>query len=619
MTFFFGQNHCLIILKCLNIYLRNLSEIFLDYIYTAFIFNNYPTFLYFGFFFFLTTAMSYTLLSYLGFYGVFILNLISLFLFWYSLIINLDFFFIQNNFFKIKVGKWMYLNNNYLISFDFFIDSISYSFMLLTVSIAFFVYIYTFSYFRYEPNVERLILFLNSFIISMVFLVISGNLIMLFLGWELIGITSFFLINFWSARVGTLKSAFKAYSFNKVSDFFLFFAILLLFFFFYTFDFFVILSQVQFFTNVTVNFFFFDIYLIDAISFCLLGAAFIKSAQLGAHIWLPDSMEAPVPASALIHSATLVSAGIYLLLRFSIIFELSTYAFYIIPLIGCFTALYGGLVAMYQSDTKRILAYSTISHCGFLMVVWTACIPEFTILYLYVHGFFKAAVFLCVGNIIRISRGYQDFRRMGLFFKYLPYECFASFICLINLGGLPFTFGFYIKHLLLINLNSYTTLYYIILVISTFAAFTGLFYSLRVFYYVFFDLKKAKKQLYLHLNLSNLKSKFYSNTSLASNIAITFIILVSYIICFFLFWSNLNANNISSDFGTISTILQADLYFYNAQNILQNSSFLNWFIIFLICTIIFSKFRKTQNPLYIYNFFFYLIVATITLFLFLKC
>jgi NADH-quinone oxidoreductase subunit L len=129
-------------------------------------------------------------------------------------------------------------------------------------------------------------------------------------------------------------------------------------------------------------------------------------------------MEAPVPASALIHSATLVSAGVFLLLRFSPLFEISTYAFYIIPFIGSFTAFFGGICACYQSDIKRILAYSTISHCGFLMVSYLLFIPEYTILYLYIHGFFKAAVFLCAGNIIRFSRNYQDFKRMGFFFTH---------------------------------------------------------------------------------------------------------------------------------------------------------------------------------------------------------
>jgi len=124
-------------------------------------------------------------------------------------------------------------------------------------------------------------------------------------------------------------------------------------------------------------------------------------------------MEAPVPASALIHSATLVSAGVFLILRLSPLFEVSTYALYAIPVVGSFTAFFGGLCAMYQTDIKRILAYSTISHCGFLMVSCGLFVPEYTILYLYIHGFFKAAVFLCAGNIIRLSRNNQDCRRMG--------------------------------------------------------------------------------------------------------------------------------------------------------------------------------------------------------------
>lgn len=126
-------------------------------------------------------------------------------------------------------------------------------------------------------------------------------------------------------------------------------------------------------------------------------------------------MEAPVPASALIHSATLVSAGVYLLLRISPLFEYSIYAAYVVPIIGSITAMFGGICAIYQSDVKRILAYSTISHCGFLMLCYSLGVVEYTILYLYVHGFFKAAVFLCAGNVIRFSRNYQDFRRMGSF------------------------------------------------------------------------------------------------------------------------------------------------------------------------------------------------------------
>jgi NADH-quinone oxidoreductase subunit L len=250
-------------------------------------------------------------------------------------------------------------------------------------------------------------------------------------------------------------------------------------------------------------------------------------------------MEAPVPASALIHSATLVSAGIFLLLRFTPLFELSSYVYYILPVIGSFTAFFGGVCSAYQSDIKRILAYSTISHCGFLMVCFCTSSVEYTLLYLYIHGFFKAAVFLCVGNIIRFSRNYQDFRRMGGFFKFLPLEAYASLICLINLSGLPFTLGFYIKHLLLLGLPDYINMFIFLNVIG--GALSGIIYSYRLYYYVFFDFKKSKKIVYTQASDIKLLSKFYSNTTIASSISIIGLILFSYIICLYYFNITINS------------------------------------------------------------------------------
>ena len=191
-------------------------------------------------------------------------------------------------------------------------------------------------------------------------------------------------------------------------------------------------------------------------------------------------MEAPVPASSLIHSATLVSAGIYLILRFNFIFDLTQFSKFIIPLIGSITAAYGGVCAAAQSDIKKTLAYSTISHCGFLMVLCSTEMNEFTILYLYVHGFFKAGVFMCVGNVLRITKGYQDTRRMGGLLKFLPFEYFCAVIGVINLAGLPFTFGFFIKHLLLLSLDKYIYLYYFVMFNCLIGAFSGLFYSFRL-------------------------------------------------------------------------------------------------------------------------------------------
>ena len=576
-------------------------------------FSNYPFFILFAVLFLATSFFSLLSLSYLGFYGVFILNFVSLFSLWLSVIPYFLSIFSHNNFYYISLGKWMYLNTNFKINFDFLVDNISLSFSFLTLTIAIFVYLYTFSYFRYEPLVDRLIIFLNLFIISMVFLVSSGNLVMLFLGWEMIGLTSFFLINFWSTRVGTLKAAFKAFSFNKTSDLFLFFAILLIYNTLYTLDICIILVQISFYKNYLVNFLFFNVNLIDLIALFFLGCAFIKSAQIGAHIWLPDSMEAPVPASSLIHSATLVSAGIFILLRFSVLFELSNFAFTLIAVVGSITAFYGGLVSMYQSDTKKILAYSTISHCGFLMVVYTTGVIEYTLLYLYIHGFFKAAIFMSVGNVNRYSRNNQDFKKMGNYYKYLPFDCLMCFIGLINLSGLPFTLGFYIKHLLFVGLNSNMFLYNFIQINCLFGAFTGLFYSYRLFFNVFFDFKKGKKKLYLQSSELNLKSKFYSNTTILGNLAIIGLLIISYIISFYFFYyytnKDLNFSNFSSYLVWASFIDN----FVSTKNFLFNVSYLNWIVLILLCSIFFTPWRKLAIKYKYIDVFYWVVLYSFSL------
>lgn len=275
-------------------------------------------------------------------------------------------------------------------------------------------------------------------------------------------------------------------------------------------------------------------------------------------------MEAPVPASALIHSATLVSAGVYILLRFSSIFDNSFIFLTLISLLGSITALYGGLVSMNQYDTKKILAYSTISHCGFLFVLTTTNIFEFTLLYLYIHGFFKAAIFMCVGNINRLNKNNQDIRKMGYFFKLVPFECYFLIIGLFNLGGLPFSLGFFIKHLLLLSLK--TNLYIFLFIFSNciFAAFTGLYYSFRLIYYVFFDFKKNKISLYFNYNSKSILSFFFSNSNLGSIISIFCLFFFAYILSIYFLNIYLSNNNFFSD--NLSIIEYSSIFFYNLKN-----------------------------------------------------
>ena len=300
-------------------------------------------------------------------------------------------------------------------------------------------------------------------------------------------------------------------------------------------------------------------------------------------------MEAPVPASALIHSATLVSAGIFLLLRFYIIFELSIISIYIVSIVGSITAFYGGFISMFQSDTKKILAYSTISHCGFLMLILSTGVIEFVLLYLYIHGFFKAAVFMCIGNINRLSKNNQDFKRMGIYYKLLPIECFFTFLGLINLCGLPFTLGFYIKHFLFLSLNFNFVIFYISFIFALFGALTGLFYSFRIFFFSFFDFKKSKKQLYLNYNSKILNSNFFSNSTLFSSFSIFSIFFFSYLINF-IFLNKFFSNSFSfSDFLNFNFINSNFFIFVLPFNILLNLNFINFIVFFFLIFIIFNN------------------------------
>lgn len=595
----------------LNYYILELSLLFnnlfnIDSILTDFKFNffNQPLFFFFALLYFLSTILAFFFFYYLGLYGIFLILFIPIFFFWIMSLLYLKFFFIENNIFYINFGKWLSFSNNILIKFDFYFDIISFSFLFLTLTIAVSVIFFSFSYFRFEPLIDRLIIYLNYFVCSMIFLVSTNNLITFFLGWELIGLTSFVLINFWCTKISTLKASFKAFSFNKFSDGFLLLAIILVFNITLETDINVINSIISNYNTIFFYFLFFKMNYLDLLSFFFFFSASIKSAQLGAHIWLPDSMEAPVPASALIHSATLVSAGIFLVLRLSVLFDNSSFFLISIGLLGSVTAFYGGFTAMNQFDTKKILAYSTISHCGFLMILSISNIFEYTIIYLYIHGFFKAAIFMCVGNINRLNKNNQDIRKMGNFFKLLPFELIFISIGLFNLGGLPFSLGFYMKHVLLISLKTYSIFFFIIFLNCFFAALTGLYYSFRLIFYIFFDFKKNKNFLYNSINSFNLNSKFKSNSNFGAFFAIFFLFLISYLIGIFILNIFLSKNKYFSENSSFLEVSSIFIFLLNSFNIFFFFSFFNWIILINFFWLIFSEFRLSIKKIFFIQYFF---------------
>lgn len=363
----------------------------------------------------------------------------------------------------------------------FTLNYLSYFFFLLISLIGCSTNIYFLNYFSGEADEGKFLFWLNSFIISMILFVLSSNFYTLFLGWELIGLTSYFLINFWSTRVATVKSSMKAFVFNLASDIFFLTALVCFYKATGTTD------CNTFITSIAEETIENSIYLDIGITTLTLCSS-IKSVQIIGHLWLPDSMEAPVPASALIHSATLVSAGIFLICKFNIL-----YIYYdhgpLLTFIGALTAAYGGVVASAQTDMKKLLAYSTMSHSGFLWILAVNGYLEIAIIYLFLHGLFKAATFYCVGSFIRFY-GTQDTRLMGNGGTYLLGDSILMIFCAMNLAGLPFTIGV-----------TYKTLFLKIILDGTFNPLTlglmligllsGLVYFFRLIYYSIFDYYKG--------------------------------------------------------------------------------------------------------------------------------
>lgn len=412
------------------------------------------------------------------------------------------------------------------MAFVFRFDMLSFSYVLLVLVIGLGTNIYTLNYMKYEAHEDIFLLLINWFMFSMMFLVLANNLFTLFLGWESIGLSSFFLINHWSTRRGTVKSSFKAFLFNKMSDLFLFLFIICINSVFFCNNLHVLNTKcVLNLVGMT------NIYEIAAIS--LFICTLFKSAQLIGHLWLPDSMEAPVPASALIHSATLVSAGVYLLLRFAPLITINGLQNWAL-IVGSITAAYGGVVSAAQTDMKKLLAYSTISHCGFLFVTIGTGLYTTSLIYLFMHGLFKALTFFCAGSFIRVA-GSQDTRNMGALSRLIPVDTIFLIIAAFNLGGLPFSLGYLYKSMLIMAvLNSTMSMF--VLGFCTVGLLSSLVYVYRLVYYSAFDISK---EFFLSL-VYELQQKqinvvrYWSLTSIVQIIASTLLICFSlWIYCFF--------------------------------------------------------------------------------------
>lgn len=373
-----------------------------------------------------------------------------------------------------------------LVESGFLFDNLSVVMIFVVCLVSLCVHVYSCYYMSTDPHLTRFLAYLSLFTFFMLFLLSSDNLIQFFCAWEGVGLCSYLLINFWFTRVEANKAALKAVFVNRIGDYALFFSIALTLFTFKTTEFCLLNSLIFAFSEQFVYFCYLKLNLIDVICFGFSIGAFCKSAQIGFHVWLPDAMEGPTPVSALIHAATMVTAGIYLICRCSFFFEFSPKFLNIFIVFGSFTALLGASTALFQYDIKKIIAYSTCSQLGYMFVACGLSRYDIALFHLINHAFFKAALFLCAGIVIHTLSGEQDIRKMGNLREKLPLVYTVMLIASFALAGIPFFAGFYSKDAILGNcLVTNSNIGFFSYFCCLLSAFLTSFYSAGLIYYIF--------------------------------------------------------------------------------------------------------------------------------------
>lgn len=376
----------------------------------------------------------------------------SLIVFGSSLCINLSELYSlvrQGHYYYIDLGRWFFcmdLVDSHLV---FCVDSLALTASALVLTLTAFALYFGIEYMYREAFINRLLYLLNMFATSVVFLFFCYDYFLIMLSWECIGLFSLLLVNFYSTRIYTIKAAQKTFVFSRISDMFMFISFLLTIVVFNSTDLSVIFLQVPF---MAFHFLFIGStawHFLTLFSMSLVLSGGIKAAQFFSHVWLPDAMEAPTPASALIHSSTLVVAGVFLVIRFSVLFEFTLFTNYFLILLGALTLSFGAVTAVFQNDIKKLVAYSTISQIGYLVCGCGFCCYEEVLIYLIVHALNKAFLFVLVGYTVHFFNGNTDMRQMGGAYSYSFDITVLLLGACFNLAGLPYSAGFIGKEFLL--------------------------------------------------------------------------------------------------------------------------------------------------------------------------
>ncbi len=402
--------------------------------------------------------------------------------------------------FNGTVYTWM-VSDGLRFEVGFLIDHLTIMMMCVVSGVSLMVHIYTIGYMRDDPGYQRFFSYISLFTFSMLMLVMSNNFLQLFFGWEAVGLVSYLLIGFWYKKDTAIYANLKAFLVNRVGDFGFLLGIAAVVMYAGSLDYQEVFAQAPQIANQTIDIGFGEWSVMTLICILLFVGAMGKSAQVPLHVWLPDSMEGPTPISALIHAATMVTAGIFMVARMSPLYEYSETALATVMIIGAITALFMGLIGIVQNDIKRVVAYSTLSQLGYMTVALGVSAYSAAVFHLMTHAFFKALLFLGAGSVIIAMHHEQDMRKMGGLRKYMPITWITSLIGSVALIGFPGTSGFFSKDSIILAVGESTLpgasmVYWMVMA----GVFITAFYSFRMYFMVFHGEERMDQHTKEHLH-----------------------------------------------------------------------------------------------------------------------
>ena len=362
------------------------------------------------------------------------------------------------------------------ISWGFNFDSLTVSMLIPVLIVSSLVHVYSIGYMSHDPHNQRFFSYLSLFTFMMIILVTANNFLLMFVGWEGVGICSYLLVSFWFTRIAANQSSMSAFLTNRVGDCFLTIGMFAILWSFGNIDYYTVFSLSPYFNEN----------IITIIGICLLIGAMAKSSQVGLHVWLPMAMEGPTPVSALIHAATMVTAGVYLLMRTSPLIEYSSTVLILCLWVGAITTVFSSLIGLFQHDIKKVIAYSTMSQLGMMVIAVGLSSYNIALFHLVNHAFYKGLLFLGAGAVIHAVADNQDFRKYGGLIAYLPLTYSVMLIASLSLVAIPFMTGFYSKDFILESAyGQYHLSSIIVYFIATIGAMFTTLYSVKVLYLTF--------------------------------------------------------------------------------------------------------------------------------------